>query len=177
MSCPNYFQATQLSAAFQVRHLRQRARLSHADCQDLEQELILDALARESRFDPKRASARTFTSVTCAHRANELLTSWAQLRDREICSEWLDAGEALEMDDCEQDSLHAENNLDFTLTLIDLDRLLYNLPEPLVALACALICHEDSCGARASLGLSPSTYRRRLIELRMHLRMFGLRLA
>jgi len=62
-----------------VRHtthaLVRRGRIQEADREDLEQELMLDLLRRLPRFDPARATLRTFVSRVVRHRGAQIIAA------------------------------------------------------------------------------------------------------
>lgn len=60
---------------YKVRRLIGRAGFVEADVEDLEQQLVIDALARLARFDPSRAKRETFASRVVDHHIATLIES------------------------------------------------------------------------------------------------------
>ncbi|MDO9502719.1 sigma factor [Falsiroseomonas sp.] len=70
-----------------LKHIRSKARrlartayLPGMDAEDIEQDLILDLWRRRHRFNPERASFRTFADRIVAHRVATLTSPTARLR-------------------------------------------------------------------------------------------------
>ncbi|MBE2260410.1 MAG: hypothetical protein IAE88_16245, partial [Rhodobacteraceae bacterium] len=68
-----YFKSAINAAAARAYQMATRFGLSHADREDLHQELMLDLLERAEQFDPSKGSAGTFTGMLSKHRASEFL--------------------------------------------------------------------------------------------------------
>lgn len=67
---------------FKARQLTAHPGFSDADREDLEQELLLDLLRRQPKYDPKRAQNSTFLARVVEHRAATLIEERkAGLRD------------------------------------------------------------------------------------------------
>ncbi len=161
------------------------AGLSPADRDDLHQEVILDLLERASQFDPSRASAGTFTGVVSAHRTADFLKHLKRDRSRlRFCSgdaandseaDHLDAltlansSDPLwhEVTNC-YDEIHVVRDVDYALALMDDEQ------QTLFAL---LTQHQDLPSACKVSGTSSATFYRRVTDLQMHLRMFGIKVA
>lgn len=161
------------------------AGLSPADRDDLHQEVILDLLKRASQFDPSRASAGTFTGVVSAHRTADFLKHLKRDSSHlSFCSG--DAANDSESGDLDvlavTESIvpqwgEVTNGFDALHFARDLDQALSRMDDEQRALFALLIEHQDIPSACEVSGVSSATFYRRVAELRMHLRMFGIKAA
>lgn len=159
--------------------------LSTADREDLHQELMLDLLRRAGQFDPNKSSAGTFTGLLSQHRASEFLHRLTKDRSRlSFCSRiaanegdsddldaWVDTDSVVPLwGEVTNgfDQIHAARNLDQALSRMDDEQR---------ALFALLVEHQDVPSACEVSGVASATFYRRLAELRLHLRMFGLKAA
>ena len=186
-----YFDAAVNAARVRTHQLAARHGLSAAEREDIQQELMLDLLEHRHKFDPAKGSPGTFTGMVSKHRAVELLDGLIKQRMR-----YTDFGTAAQMmgaandpemgsskadsaDDC-IDSIHFKRDPDhdfFTdgMAMHDLNAAIAFMNGEQSALLDLLTEHSDIASACAASGLSTPTFYRRVHELRMHLRMFGLR--
>lgn len=187
ISNPNaYLPAAVNAAVANAWRVAHKIGLSAEDREDVEQEILLELLERESRYDPTRGKPGTFTGVVSKNRAAEL--TQAIVRDRqhlsfgghtsaanESESDWLDA--LADQDDVMPlwgettnyyDEVDAARDLDFAVALMDDEQ------RTLFAL---LTEHQDVPSACKGSGMSTATFYRRVDDLQMHLRMFGIRAA
>jgi DNA-directed RNA polymerase specialized sigma24 family protein len=180
-----YFAATINAAKTRTYRAAVSARLSQADREDLYQELVLDLLERARHFDPKKASAGTFTGVISEHRTADFLNSLNKDRSRLTFSygeEAANDAEAPAEPDPFGDNaipLWAEDRDLFSDSdaLRDLETAIAYMSDDQVALFDLLESHQDMpCACKAS-GISTATFYRRVSDLQMHLRMFGFRTA
>lgn len=182
-----YLQSALNAAATRTYRLAARFGLSSAEREDLQQDLILDLLEHEHAFDPAKASANTFTGVISQHRAVELLDRLIKDRMRlHFCGRAGEAANDPHLDDPDPDACGAAvmplwaddpdlfadsdtlHDLNTALACMNGDqRALFDLLEKTQNLA-------EACEASE---LSTATFYRRVCEMRMHLRMFGLRSA
>ncbi len=186
MSNDDYFlQAVFNAAATRTYRAAVSARLTKADREDLHQSIILDLLERSGQFDPARGSFGTFTGKVSEHRTADFLA--ARNRDRARLTffsveeaanddEFLSVGEvSLETakplwgDDLD---LFAESE-----TLRDIQTALSYMNDEQARLFELLVSHQDLPAAAKASGMSGATFYRRVADLPMHLRMFGIRPA
>jgi DNA-directed RNA polymerase specialized sigma24 family protein len=184
---PNsYLSAAQSAAhanAWQVFH---KIGLTQEDREDVEQDILLALLEREGRYDESRSKPGTFAGVVSHHRAAEL--TQAIVRDRqhmtnkphdeaanETDADWLEKlavaedviplwGEAGNY----YDAIHTARDLDYAMAMMDdTQRGLFDL----------LAALQDMPAACKASGLSTATFYRRVEDLQLHLRMFGIKAA
>ena len=148
----------------------------------MQQELIVDMLERASQYDPSRGSAGTFTGLVSEHRAAELMDRLIKDRSRTV----LGYGDVASNDD-EFDAGHgsqAENAVPMwaddqdlfgdSETLLDLQTAMAHMDEAQTLLFQLLCDHQDLPSAAKASGMSSATFYRRVTDLQMHLRMFGI---
>lgn len=174
------------AAAVRSHELRRRLDLSEDDRQDAQQELWVDLLVRKQHFDPRRASANTFTGLVTRNRStqltDELVKYWSRFvpfSDLSYPAAANDDGEEGTADDLLEHAaaLWAEDADLFadSMVLRDLQAAMAFMNDDQVSLLHLLIETPDLPSAQKASGLSPATFYRRVGDLRMHLRMFGLR--
>lgn len=184
---PNsYLSAAQSAAranAWQVFH---KIGLTQEDREDVEQDILLELLERESRYDESRSKPGTFAGVVSHHRAAEL--TQVIVRDRQHMiygtrdeaanepeSDWLDvladAEDVVPLWDGVRnyyDDIHTARDLEYAIAMMDdTQRGLFDL----------LAAHQDMPAACKASGLSTATFYRRVEDLQLHLRMFGIKAA
>ena len=179
-----YLQSALDAAATRTYRLAARFGLSTAEREDLQQDLILDLLEHEARFDPAKASANTFTGMVSHHRAVELLDRLIKDRARLSLGGEQDAANDPFLDDPdpsdvaavplwgEDHDLFADSD-----TLHDLQMALTTMSDVQRGLFALLEHTQDMAEACQASELSTATFYRRVAELKMHLRMFGLKAA
>ena len=179
-----YLQSALNAAATRTYRLAARLGLSTAEREDLQQDLILDLLEHEHAFDPAKASANTFTGLVSQHRAVELLDRLIKDRMRlqiGSCDDEAANDPHLDDPDCGAGvlSLWADDHDLFadSDTLHDLNTALDCMSGDQRALFDLLGHTQDLADACQASELSSATFYRRVSELRMHLRMFGIRPA
>ena len=186
-----YFEAAVNAARVRTHQLAARHGLSPAEREDFQQELMLDLLEHRHKFDPAKGSPGTFTGMVSKHRAVELLDGLIKQRmrfaDFSSASQLMGAANDPEMgsynDGSANDCIDAINfNRDpdhdfFTdgMAMHDLNAAIAYMNGEQSALLDLLTEHSDIASACAASGLSTASFYRRVHELRMHLRMFGLR--
>ena len=184
--CANdpYFEAAVNAARTRTHQLAVRHGLSQAEREDIQQELILDLLEHRKQFDLTKGSAGTFTGMVSRNRAVELLDGLIKQRMRAIKFE-PNTDAANDPDESESpkdflDALHfkryPEHDL-FTdgMALHDLQCAIAYMNGDQSALLDLVYEHPDLVSACAASGASNAAFYRRVHDLRMHLRMFGLR--
>jgi len=186
-----YFEAAVNAARVRTHQLAARHGLSPAEREDIQQELMLDLLEHRHKFDPAKGSPGTFTGMVSKHRAVELLDGLIKQRmrytDFGTASKKISAANDPEMgsykadsaDDC-IDAIQFKRDPDHDLftdgmAMHDLNAAIAFMNGQQSALLNLLTEHSDIASACAASGLSTASFYRRVNELRMHLRMFGLR--
>ena len=175
------------AAAVNAWRVARKIGLSVEDREDVEQEILLELLERESRYDSARGMLGTFTGVVAKNRVAELIQ--AIVRDRMHLSfgnpgedaadgreaDWLDA--QVSQDDAVPlwgettncyDEVDTTRDLDFAIALMDGEQR---------TLFAVLTEHQDLPDACKASRVSTATFYRRVNELQMHLRMFGFKSA
>lgn len=179
------FDAVKNAAATRTYQTAVRLRLSDAEREDMQQELIVDLLERSHRFDASKGSANTFTGMVSEHKAYELMNKLIKDRQRLSFDKNVTAANDAEF------SFLTEGDYDYVTPMWTADRDLFCDSEALhdirTALACMsqsqldlfnlIDCHHDLPSAAAASGMATATFYRRIEDLRMHLRMFGIRPA
>jgi DNA-directed RNA polymerase specialized sigma24 family protein len=173
---PHYAAAARACAKFHVARARRCVELSVADCEDLEQEMVLRALLREPQFDPTRASARTFAELICNQSIWSLVAGIKRDRLQFVS---FDPSDAANDASCAQfeEALSTEDDAALHSHVLDWERACATLPQALAELAALLIKHQCVREAKSASGLHRSSFYRRMEALKMHLRMFGIRAA
>jgi DNA-directed RNA polymerase specialized sigma24 family protein len=172
-------------SALQADRLARRHALQPADRDDVFQEIALDGWRRLKGYQSGRGEIEPFLGVVTLNQARKIEMRFRRrYRAREVS---LDApvgddevGADLKLADSlsEDDGLQAllgnvvDGHARFELTL-DLSRALARLPSEMRRL-CACLAHETPGIARRACGLSSTGMYRRIEELRLHFRSFGL---
>lgn len=179
-----YFHSAINAAKTRAYRAAVSAGLTHADREDLYQEILLDLLERAPQYDPSRGSPGTFTGFVSEHRTAEFLSAFK--KDRMRLSVF-SAHEAANDDDATSNSDPFEgvvpmwaDDMDLfsdTAALHNLQRALVYMSDEQQSLFDLLATHQDLSTASKASGMSTATFYRRVNELRMHLRMFGIRPA
>ena len=180
-----YFKSAINAAAARAYQMATRFGLSHADREDLHQELLLDLLERAEQFDPDKGSAGTFTGMLSKHRASEFLYRLTKDRWRlSFCSgnepdeDATDPLDALaDTDSVVPQWSEITNGFDEIHAARDLDQALSRMDDEQRTLFALLVEHQDLPSACKVCGTSSATFYRRVTDLQMHLRMFGLKAA
>lgn len=168
---------------YQASRLARSGRLPGMDKSDIEQDLMLDLLQRQKKFDPGRASFDTFADRVVAHRVATLMAPTSRLRaERSMVS--LDLPASANDEDAptlaevlpESAGLFANDNLppETAAGLVrDVQRFLSNLSPVLRRYAGVLAADNVSTAARDA-GLHRSTIYERLSQLRSSATAAGL---
>lgn len=179
-----YFEAAINAAQTRAYRAAVSAGLTQADREDLYQEILLDLLERAAQYDPSKGSAGTFTGMVSEHRTADFLT--ALKKDRGRLSVFSDHGAAND-DDATPTTDPFESAVPMwaddrdlfadTDTLHDLETALAYMNDEQVDLFQLLTAHQDLPSAAKASGMSSATFYRRVVDLQMHLRMFGIKTA
>ncbi len=185
-----YIKSALDAAATRTYRMAARFGLSPADREDLQQELILDLLEHQDKFDPAKGSAGTFTGMVSKHRSVEFLDRLMKDRSRLAFIGHLDANDD---DDVDGDIIRSNSDTDDHNVLLmwaddadlfadsdtvrDLETALSYLAEEQAGMFALLDNHQDLPAASKASGVSTATFYRRVSELQMHLRMFGFKTA
>jgi DNA-directed RNA polymerase specialized sigma24 family protein len=201
-----YYRAAINAAKTRTYRAAVSARLSPSEREDLYQEILLDLLEREAQFNPEKGSPGTFTGFVSEHSTSEFLkarkTDFQRLTF--ASGENVDTLEIvnisrvrLGMDraqDAENDNNAApisssevhyrpqwsdgdDDLFSNSNTLHDLETALAHMNDEQAEFFDFLASHQDLPAASKASGMSTATFYRRVDELRMHLRMFGIRPA
>ena len=180
-----FFKAAVNAAKTRTYRAAVSAGLSHADRDDLFQEIILDLLQRAPQFDPDKGSEGTFTGLVSQNRTADFLSNLTKDRQRLIPRSEQDAAN----EDDLTASAKANHKEDAPMWMEDPDRIAWAELEHDIETARAymtgeqrellelLSAHKDLPSAATSSGMSNATFYRRVDDLQMHLRMFGIRMA
>ena len=180
-----YLQASITAARVRTAQVAARQALSQAEREDFEQEITLALLERRDRFDPKKGSLGTFTGMISKNRSIELVHDLIGQRTNVgggftgSAANDPDMGRPLEAreevayaaseldDDVFPRATHSHDSSVATAFMNSEQQAIYDL----------LRTHQDIADAVKASGMSTATFYRRLTDLRMHLRMFGIRPA
>jgi len=201
-----YYRAAINAAKTRTYRAAVSAQLSTSEREDLYQEILLDLLERETQFNPQKGGPGTFTGFVSEHRTAEFLRARKTDRERLTFAsgEYVDTLEVVNMsracqamdqmqdaaneDEAEpvgpsdthdrpqwfdgDDDLFSNSN-----TLHDLGTALAHMSEEQAELFDLLATHQDLPTVAKLCGVSSATFYRRIADLQMHLRMFGIRTA
>jgi DNA-directed RNA polymerase specialized sigma24 family protein len=180
-----YLQASITAARVRTAQVAARQALSQAEREDFEQEITLALLERKDRFDPRKGSLGTFTGMISKNRSIELVHDLIGQRTvfgagfTGSAANDPDMGRPLEArdevayaaseldDDVFPRATHRHDSSVAMAFMNSEQKAVYDL----------LLTHQDIADAVKASGMSTATFYRRLTDLRMHLRMFGIRPA
>jgi DNA-directed RNA polymerase specialized sigma24 family protein len=182
-----YLNSAFQAAATRTFRLAAKHGLSSAECEDLEQEILLSLLERYRYYDPAKSSVNTFTGMVSEHRALELLDALMKQRIRMTVLDVQEAAndpefyrdeDASDMSDCITPLWSNDHDMfSDTETLHDIQVALDCMSQSQADLFKLIDTHHDLPSAAKASGMSTATFYRRVDDLRMHLRMFGFRPA
>ena len=172
-------------AGLHADRLARRYNLQPADRDDAFQEIAFDGWRRLNRYQANRGDLEAFLGLVTLNHARKIEM---RFRSRRACPEVsLDTPIAGDDDDGDltlEDSLTQDDGLPALLgntvdgharseLILDLSRAIARLPSEMRRL-CACLAHETPGMARRVCGLSNTGMYRRIEELRLHFRSFGL---
>ena len=183
-----YLASALTAAAVRTASLRRSFYLSKSQAQDVQQTLILELLKRESAFDKTKGSVNTFTGAVSANIAADIANGLS--RERHFL-EFIPQCRDADNDPDYFGPVGGKNPVENVVPLWADDRDLFEDSETLHDIQAALACmsqdqqdlfnlidrHHDLPSAAKAAGVSTATFYRRVDDLRMHLRMFGIRPA
>ena len=182
------------------------AGLSPTEREDLYQEILLDIYERKTQFDPSRGAPGTFTGLVSTHRTADFLNARKADRQKLVFAEpeHVDTLEVVAIDRAihgcfpsqpsanDEDGGHIDSDHPQELltnwdgdddlfsnssTQHDLLTALAYMSDEQRSLFDLLAAYQDVPSAAKASGMSSATFYRRVDDLRMHLRMFGIRPA
>lgn len=180
-----YTTAALTAARVRSRQAAKRHGLSSADRDDIEQEMLLDLIERQDKFDSKKSKASTFTGLVTKNRSTELVHKLISHCKVFTVASYPDAANDPDMrnpieeySDAEQNLCNLDHNL-FTdsMALHDLGVAMNHMSSDQVDFLDFLCTHSNLPSAAKASGMSSATFYRRTAEIEMHLRMFGIRPA
>ena len=182
---PHYLESALTAARVRSRQACLSARLTPAEQEDLQQEILLDLLKRADGYDPTKGSPGTFTGLISQHCTDDFLRRLNS--DRARISFGFGAPSANDLDAEPEDSalddsteplwsqdqdLFAQSD-----TLHDLQIALAYMNDEQRNLFELLKVHQTLPDACKACGTASATFYRRFADLQMHLRMFGFKAA
>ena len=181
---PDYISSAMTAAAVRAASLRKAFRLSVAETEDVQQTLVLELLERAPAFNQTKGKTNTFTGAVSANLAADIANKLS--REAWLIQYCPDSQEAA--NDPEMHPSH-EGILAAPALLEEVDRELISISNTLhdVEIALAhmsgdqrnlfdlLATHQNVPAAAKASGMSSATFYRRVADLQMHLRMFGIR--
>jgi DNA-directed RNA polymerase specialized sigma24 family protein len=169
----------------QAQRLARRYNLQPADRDDVFQEIALDAWCRSKRYQESRGELEPFLGIVTLNQARKIEMRFRRRRgypdvslDTPIVADCADGGLTLGDGLTQDDGLPAllGNVVDEHVRselILDLSRAIARLPSDMRRL-CACLAHETPSIARRACSLSNTGMYRRIEELRLHFRSFGL---
>ena len=182
------------------------AGLSPTEREDLYQEILLDIYERKGQFNPTRGAPGTFTGLVSTHRTADFLNARKADKQKLVFAEpeHVDTLEVVAIDRAihgyfpsqpsanDEDGRHIDSDHPQELfsnwdgdddlfsnssTQHDLLTALAYMSDEQRSLFDLLAAHQDVPDAAKASGMYSATFYRRVDDLRMHLRMFGIRPA
>jgi DNA-directed RNA polymerase specialized sigma24 family protein len=180
----DYLKAAHNAAATRAYKLAARMGMTREEREDLTQDLLADLLEQAQHYDPARGSPGTFTGKVSQNRAIELLDRYVKDKTRLAFVSTVAANDGAEetgdvLDEGGVIPLWSVDDDLFTqsMALRDLEKAIRYMNDEQRALLDLLQSQEDMASACRAYAGSTATFYRRVSDLKMHLRMFGLRSA
>jgi DNA-directed RNA polymerase specialized sigma24 family protein len=180
-----YFRSSQAAAGARVRQAAVMADISFADQQDLYQEILLDLLERASDYDPTKGSCNTYTGRLSKHCLATFLKNRNTDRKRFEFHSPIEAANDPDFHGSQCGGLYSEvtqtawsqdselfSDSDVLLMLQQIQHFATSEQQRLVDLLAFTGSIKE---AMVASGLPEATFFRQLRDLRMHLRMFGVK--
>jgi DNA-directed RNA polymerase specialized sigma24 family protein len=172
-------------AARQAKRLAHRLRLQPADLDDVFQDIVSDAWRRLRAYRSCRGDLDAFLAVITLHQARKVEARFRQRwRVKEVSLDAPIGSDDAGTDPTLADNLSEDEGLPAALgnfvdgharieKILDLSRAIASLQSDMRQL-CGCLAHEAPGTARRICGLSNTGMYRRIEELRLHFRTFGL---
>lgn len=183
----DYLQAALNAAATRAYKLAARMAMSREEREDLTQELLADLLEQAPKYNPEKGSVGTFTGVVSKNRAIELLDRYIKDKMRLKFVSTVAANDGPEGPDGAGDVLEEGGVIPLwsfdddlftqSMTLRDMEKAFHSLSADQKTLFELLHSEGDMASACRAYSGSTATFYRRVSELKMHMRMFGLKSA
>jgi len=180
----DYLQAAQNAAATRAYKLAARMGMSREERDDITQELLTDLLVQAPKYNPAKGSVGTFTGAVSKNRAIELQDRYIKDKMRltfvstvAANDEGDGAGDVLEVGGVIPLWSVDADLFCQSMTLRDLEKAIHCMSADQRALFELLQAEGDMASACRAYSGSTATFYRRTSELKMHLRMFGVKSA
>ena len=188
ISPADYVSSAMTAAGVRTASLKRAFYLSDSQAEDVLQCIILGLLERQDAFDVSKGCVNTFTGTVSANIAADIANNLSRERKRiEFQAQFREAENDPYFFEQRGTTYLGEN----VVPIWGDDRDLFRDGETLHDIYAALACmsqdqrdlfnlidkHHDVSGAAKAAGISTATFYRRVDDLRMHLRMFGIRPA
>ncbi len=178
----DYLRAAQNAAATRAYKIAARMGMTQEEREDITQELLTDLLAQAPHYDPARGAVSTYTGAVSKNRAIELLDRY--VKDKMRLS-FVSTVAANDGGDDDPELLEEGGVIPFwsvdddpvgmSIALGDFNRVTKTMRSDQVDLLELLLAQESMADACRAFGGSTATFYRRVSELKMHLRMFGIK--
>ena len=182
----NYVAAAVRAAGVRASSLKKSFRLSDSEFDDVNQEILLGLLERAPKFDPVKSSANTFTGTVSKHLAADIAGKLTHDRKSlEFLPPQAEAANDSQFqpgidvlwEGCSQTWGNDQDLFADSDTLHELNAAIAFMTPEQGRLLDLLAIYQDTATACKASGVSTATFYRRVKELQMHLRMFGMKAA
>jgi DNA-directed RNA polymerase specialized sigma24 family protein len=177
-----YLRAAQNAAATRAYQLATRMGMTREEREDITQDLLADLLDRAPHYDPARGSFGTFTGKVSQNRAVELLDRYVKDRMHLVFVSTVaanddaeGAGAVLEDGGVIPLWLVDDDLFSQSMALRDLEKAVLSMNDEQRALFDLLQSHDGMASACRAYAGSTATFYRRVSDLKMHMRMYGLK--
>lgn len=188
ISPTDYVSSAMTAAGVRTASLKRAFYLSDSQAEDVLQSIILGLLERQAAFDVAKGCVNTFTGAVSGNIAADIANNLSRERKRiEFQPQFREAENDPHYFEQHGTTYLGEN----VVPIWGDDRDLFRDGETLHDIYAALACmsqdqqdlfnlidkHHDISSAAKAAGMATATFYRRVDDLRMHLRMFGIRPA